>query len=369
MNESKPVIAFANTNKAWGGGEKWFAEVIEQLQSDFHIKLYTAPKSEILKRVQLDESEIFTLAVGNLSWLNPFKIFRLYRQFKKDKPRLLIMNLPSDVKSFGLAAYLAKIPNRIYRRGSAIAVRNSISNRWLFKNVIQEIITNSECTAKSILQNNPLLFPKEKIHVIYNGIELDKFDEELKGLPLERKRNQLILGNAGRLEQQKGHELLVELAEILEKKEINFIIKIAGEGSKREELEKLIRVKKLQHRFVLQGFTKDIAAFMNSLDIYVHSAHWEGFGFVLTEAMAARKAVVAFDISSNPEIVKHEVTGYLTTYANMEQMAEKIIYLYKNPDFAAQMGLAGRQYVEQNFKLENTTKQLKALISKMISAT
>ena len=52
---------------------------------------------------------------------------------------------------------------------------------------------------------------------------------------------------------------------------------------------------------------------MNSLDIYVHSAHWEGFGFVLTEAMAARKAVVAFDISSNPEIVKHEVTGYLTT--------------------------------------------------------
>ena len=53
----------------------------------------------------------------------------------------------------------------------------------------------------------------------------------------------------------------------------------------------------------------------------------------------------------------------------MEQMAEKIIYLYKNPDFAAQMGLAGRQYVEQNFKLENTTKQLKALISKMISAT
>ncbi|MBK7812053.1 MAG: glycosyltransferase [Saprospiraceae bacterium] len=50
-------------------------------------------------------------------------------------------------------------------------------------------------------------------------------------------------------------------------------------------------------------------AFMNSIDIFLLSSAWEGFGFCFVEAMLRAKPIVAFNISSNPEIVENDKTG------------------------------------------------------------
>ena len=97
---------------------------------------------------------------------------------RKENIGTIIINLSSDLKVAGIAAKLAGVRNIIYRRGSAIAIRDTWLNRFLYREVVTEIIANSEETARTILQNNQKLVPEEKIKVIYNGIDLEVYDKQ-----------------------------------------------------------------------------------------------------------------------------------------------------------------------------------------------
>jgi len=369
MTDARPVIGFANSNKSWGGGEKWFAEVIEKLSPDFTIKAYVSAGSPLYYRLSKLTVDIRTVSIGNLSSLNPIKLFRLSRQLRKDQLNLLIMNMPADVKAIGIAARIAGIPNRVYRRGSAIPIRNSFVNRWLFKHIVQAMISNSNATTETILANNPLLFPREKIHLIYNGIDLRLFDEKMLQAVDKKVRQPLIIGNAGRIVHQKGHELIVELAGLLETKGLDFIIKIAGDGPGLSALKAFVSSKQLDPYFEFAGFVEHIPSFMSQLDLYIHTAHWEGFGYVLAEAMAASVPVVAFKVSSNFELVEDGSTGFLVDYPYISAMADKVITLHKDPVLCKEMSKKGRRRIEQYFTLEKMVDQTRKFIDGKIQNT
>ena len=352
MADAKLRIGFANSNKAWGGGEKWFAEIIEGLSDKYEIHAFVFPNCLLHKRLKQSNVVVHSLRIGKLSWLNPIIVYSLKKVLQKEKISFLIMNLPSDVKAIGTAAMLADVRNRIYRRGSAIPIRNSILNRWLFKYVVTEIIANSQTTLETILQNNPKLFPREKIRVIHNGIDLKKFDQLQNTSKPDVKQAKLLIGNAGRLEHQKGHEYLIELAALLHNKGLDFVIKIAGTGRKHQALEQLIQEKGLSKKVQLLGFVENIPAFMAQLDVYVHTAHWEGFGFVLVEAMAASKAVVAFDTSSNPEIVGRDGAGFLIPYPQIGLMADQIQLLAQDTALRMEAASKARERVADQFTID-----------------
>ena len=71
---------------------------------------------------------------------------------------------------------------------------------------------------------------------------------------------------------------------------------------------------------------------MDSIDIFLLTSRWEGFGFVLAEAMAAAKPIVAFDISSNPELVSHGVNGYLAEPFDTGKFTYYLTELINNPN-------------------------------------
>jgi glycosyltransferase involved in cell wall biosynthesis len=92
---------------------------------------------------------------------------------------------------------------------------------------------------------------------------------------------------------------------------------------------------------------------------------WEGFGYVLVEAMASRKPVVAFHISSNPEIVQHDETGYLVELRDMESMADKIRQLAGNAPLREEMGKKGRSRVEELFNLNRNQDALEKFLQEL----
>ena len=103
---------------------------------------------------------------------------------------------------------------------------------------------------------------------------------------------------------------------------------------------------------------------MESTDIFVLTSLWEGFGYVLVEAMACCKPVVAFEISSNPEIIDDKVTGFLVKPFDVEAFADKIMLLLQDADLRTQMGLHGRKRVEDLFTIEKTADNLERMLSK-----
>lgn len=358
------TICFFNTTMTWGGGEKWHFDMSRSLMHrGYKVRLYTNINSELYLRARSAGIPVSSIKVGGLSFLNPFRVTGLTRLLRRDMAGVLIINDSRDLKLAGLAGRLAGVTRIIYRRGSAIPIRNTFLNRWIFRYLVDNIIANSRQTARTILAHYNRLFPVEKIHVIYNGMDLPHFDSLSDDPPYRRQGSEVIIGHAGRLTRQKGQHHLLEMAVMLKQKEVDFKLLIAGKGPLEAELRKSASDRGLTREVVFLGFTESVKGLMQASDIFVLPSLWEGFGYVLTEAMACSKPVVAFDISSNPEVVIHGETGFLVEPFNTEAMTEKIMELVRNPELRQKMGAAGSQRVIQHFTLNHAVNQVETLLS------
>jgi glycosyltransferase involved in cell wall biosynthesis len=357
-------VFFVNSTKIWGGGEKWHLETACALKEDeYEVALLAFPGKELYKRSIVSGIRTIPICITNISFINPFRIIRLIKLFRKENPDVLILNFSADIKTAGIAARFAGIKNIVYRRGSAIPIRDTLLNRFLYKNIITQIIANSQETKRTILQNNSKLFPFEKINIIYNGIDLRQLDR----LPCisfyKRKKDEIIIGNAGRLVLQKGQKYLIEMASMLIKKNIDFKILIAGEGPLEISLKQMAAKAGVEDRIIFLGFINNIKAFMENIDIFVLPSIWEGFGYVLVEAMACKKPVVAFNISSNAEIIINNETGFLIDDQDIITFSGKVERLINDPALCVTYGKAGRRRVEEIFEIERTRKNVEVLLN------
>ncbi len=221
-----------------------------------------------------------------------------------------------------------------------------------------EIISNSEETTKTLTCRNPEV-ARKKITVLYNGIDTTKF-------PLmERKSHPdrpLVVGNAGRLSPQKAQHHLIELAEKLKDRGFSCIIRVAGDGELHEELTAKTREKSLQNYVQWEGFISDIKSFLQKIDVFILTSHWEGFGYVLIEAMLCGLPVIAFNTSSNPEIVKDGETGYLIPPYDIEKLAEAVEHLRANPVEALEMGRKGRARALELFDFQKAVDRFETIL-------
>lgn len=349
-------ICFFNSCKTWGGGEKWHLEnALFLKQQGFSVVMGVYKNSQLHKKAKEAELQCFTHRLSNLSFLNPLAYFYIQSNLEMHKVSHIIMAVPSDVKVAGIAANKARVPVRAYRRGSAIPIKNKPFNTFLFQNIITHVIANSKATRQTILQNNQNLFPKDKIAVIYNGFDIANYQE-----PYSRKedRNHIKIKTLGRLEPQKNHVALLEVAQILKNSNQNFTIEIGGDGSLMPELRQKINAMNLQEEVKLNGFITNSKSFIADADIFVLPSKWEGFGYVLAEAMALSKPIVAFNISSNPELVQHNHTGLLAENENIEELANFILDLMKDSEKRELFGKNGRKKLEQEFSIDVAHEQL-----------
>lgn len=357
------VICFFNSSKSWGGGEKWHFDIATRLHlKNYKIVVITNNESELHDKLQDFNVTIYPVKISNCSFLNPLKINRIYNILKKEKVTTLIINLPSDLKVSAYAAKKANVDKVIYRRGSAIPIKNKLLNRIIFRNYVDEIIANSEATKNTILSNNPNLFDKDKIKVIYNGITLDEKETKAVNPVYTKQNDELIIGNAGRFVKQKNHSFLIQLASKLKVENINFKLLLAGSGKLETETRTLAKQLNVEDKIIFTGFVANITDFMESIDIYILPSLWEGFGYVLVEAMLHKKPVIAFNLSSNPEIIADKKTGFLTDPNNFEEVTEKIKLLATNQELREKMGMDGEKRVKSLFIIERVVEEIEKTV-------
>ena len=356
-------ICFVNSAKSWGGGEKWHYEIATALNKEGYKTIaITYPKSQLSSRFIEEKIKTYQIKISNLSFLNPLKIIKVWKILTKENVSTLIINLPSDLKLIAPIAKIAGVIKTIYRRGSAIPINNTILNRLIFKKNIDQIIANSEATKNTILEKNPTLFNKENIKVIYNGININ-YSSTITNKFYEPKKDELIIGNLGRFVEQKNHLFLIQIAAELKKRNVDFKLLLAGTGKLEHKIKKLCKEQKIQDKVIFLGFQKDIKKFMNNIDVFLLPSLWEGFGYVLVEAMFFKCPVIAFNISSNPEIIENNKTGFLTEENNLEEMIEKILLLKDNASLRKEIGKSGEERVIDLFSIKKTILDVKKLIA------
>lgn len=348
-------LCFFNSNRPWGGGEHWHSQqALLARDRGYQVSFVAGEGSELARRLSGEPGiRLFTLPLGGLSFLNPIAMARLARFFRAEAVDAVILCLPRDMKAGGIAARLAGVRDVIYRRGLAVPVRDRLLNRLLFSRVLTKLIVNSEETRRCVLAENPGLMDPARIHLVYNGFDVAEFDAR-ESVPLAPRRpGELVIGTAGRLTAQKGQGLLIDAAAILKAQGLAFRVLVAGAGELEAQLKAQARERGVADVVEFLGFVRDMKGFHASLDVFALPSLWEGFGFVLAEAMTMRLPVAAFNVSSVPEVVAHGETGLLSE-PSAEALAANLLRLLGDAELRHKLGARGRERVLEKFELQRT---------------
>lgn len=133
---------------------------------------------------------------------------------------------------------------------------------------------------------------------------------------------------------------------------------IHGKGTEEDELADLIKELKLENNVFLKGYTLNgDKAYGNALFSLLTSKS-EGFSLSILESMTNKTPVISYNIKYGPnDLIENGSNGFIIEVANINALADKMIYLFENPDTAIEMGKKAEQYIEKHFnKKEYATK-------------
>ena len=100
----------------------------------------------------------------------------------------------------------------------------------------------------------------------------------------------------------------------------------------------------------------------DAADIVCQLSSWEEvFGWMIAEAMAYQKPIVATRVGGIPELVRDRESGFLVERGDIAATAEKILLLAENPELRRQMGRTGSEITSEKFALRKNVTQLISL--------
>lgn len=152
----------------------------------------------------------------------------------------------------------------------------------------------------------------------------------------------------GRLERQKGFDLLIRAFESIATMRPEWDLKIFGEGSERDRLTASISRSGLSGRIALPGREPDALAALRRADLFVLSSRYEGFPNALCEAMACGLPVISFDCPSGPADIVHDgVDGRLVPAEDVGALAAAMTELTGNPELRGALSTAATAVAER----------------------
>ncbi len=152
----------------------------------------------------------------------------------------------------------------------------------------------------------------------------------------------------GRLEWQKGFDLLIKAFSAVAPDNPNWTLTIWGEGAERSKLQSIVDQSGHADRITLAGNSQSPADWLEKASIFVLSSRYEGFPNVLLEAMSAGLPAISFRCDFGPEeIIDDGVSGLLVEPENIQKLAEALTKLMKNEELRNRLGIAAKKGAER----------------------
>lgn len=203
-------------------------------------------------------------------------------------------------------------------------------------------------------------FPAEKVFVIPNGVDVDRFQPRPECRAALRNELQIsaaapIVGIVAALRPEKHHELFLRAAAKVREQRSDAHFVIVGDGPERPNIERWIDELRLREYVHLLGTRSDTPQILAAWDAFALTSHNEANPVSILEALACGVPVVATRVGSIPETVVPGETGYLAMPGDANDVAGHLLRLLNDRDLAMRLGGTGRQRVASRWSLDAMT--------------
>lgn len=367
-------LVFIITNLATGGAEMMLLKLLQHIdRSRFQPTVISmVGMGEIGPRIAALGIPVHTLGLRPRFAQNPWATFKLAKQLRSLQPDVVHTWMYHADLLGGLAARLAGVRQVIWciRHSNLSKTENKASTLAVVRVcaalsawVPAQIIT---CSSRAQAVHAAVGYQANKLHVIPNGFELDRFAPSPAArlsvrAELGLAADVLLVGVVARFDPQKNHLGFVEAAAQVVAQmgtampQVHFVLAGKDVDASNTALTQAIAAHGLQQRMHLLGRRDDVPRLMAAFDVLASPSHGEAFPNVLGEAMACGVPCVVTDAGDSAEIVAG--TGRVVAVGDMAGLARELVAVLQLPAHErAALGAQARARVEQNYEIGHVTR-------------
>jgi glycosyltransferase involved in cell wall biosynthesis len=286
-------------------------------------------------------------------------IARHLRALRELRPDICQINLRTPNSSqYGMLAALSTRGVKVVAVEHLPMPTRSALRRWVKRQLSRRLSAHVAVGLRAArLVEEDAGLPAESIRTIYNGVP----DSAL--VPLPRLAQGPVIGSLGRLDHQKGYDVLIEALALLP--EASGVL--VGDGPDREQLKQLARARSDADRLVVTGWSSEARRYLGGFDVFVLPSRYEGFPLAIIEAMLAGLPVVATDVGSVSECVQDGETGIVVPPDDRDALVDALRHLLHSVEFRQRLGASGRKRAESSFTAESMARSYEQLYAEIAS--
>jgi glycosyltransferase involved in cell wall biosynthesis len=206
-------------------------------------------------------------------------------------------------------------------------------------------------------------FDRALVLTIKNGVNCANINRLAQCADLSLVRcDKIAFCSVGRLEHQKGYDLLVSACELIPEGIRNQItLTIFGAGSQQDSLQRQIERAGLVGVVTLAGYRNNPYPAMAAADICIFSSRYEGFSIAAAEAMALGRPVITTRVTGIPEFLTSGIDSIVIDETSPRSLRDAMVMLVGDQPLRRQLGERGRLLAEQKFDISSTSKRYLSL--------
>ncbi len=264
----------------------------------------------------------------------------LWKLFRSVKPDVIHCHLFDDSVPALIAARLAGIKVRVITKQDTgfhwhYAPKALKFDRLNNRNATHIVAVSGEC--RDFVLEKERADPK-KVFLVNHGIPLEELSAQSDNTKTVLKQRyaldgRLVIGTVARYIDWKGYKHILEAAPKVVEQYPEAIFVFAGSGPQEDELRSIVKEKGLENHVVFTGWLKrdEIPSLYGVMDIYLHAASLEPFGFVIAEAMANGLPMISTPTGAAADGIIHKENGYLLAGKDLAiEIPEAVSWLMQN---------------------------------------
>ncbi len=361
MNQKIKIVYVIN-NFVLGGAERLLLDICRRLDKNkFEITVITILGNGPL----LPEFEKLAIQIKvfqKKSKLGLGLIWQLCKLLRQIKPQIVHTHLFGGDTWGRLAAILAGVPVIISTEHNIGLAENRLMK--FIKLVLSWFTVKIIAVSAGVKDYSIKVewLKAEKIEVIYNGVDLDKF--KYRGAQeIDQDCFKAIV--VARLEEQKGHRYLLQAVPEILQKHPGFSLNIIGTGSMAPSLKVLAQKLGIADKVAFWGAREDIDKILPQMDLFILPSVWEGLGIVILEAQAVGLAVLASNVGGIKEIIKSGQNGLLFEPKDPEAIFQAVDKILADSVLRNLIITNALTQVQTKFSLETMVKKYEAVYERL----